>query len=192
MSTVRIALEGEIDWDGFRAAARRLIAQGVPPEEASWSTGTAADLFVRRKSDTYLSVRNFRMPAQIAYRFQDLCHTRLVVRPEQRGPVEEVDNSGGARRRHGGGERQRRAACRRGGNGQARGGGDTRGIVDDRDDASGHLRQGRNIPDLGQGKLDHLRSVGRNGCTGHNTAVHKRKRAKPQFLRGIDPLMRVV
>lgn len=45
MSTVRIALEGEIDWDGFRAAARRLIAQGVPPEEASWSTGTEADLF---------------------------------------------------------------------------------------------------------------------------------------------------
>lgn len=45
MSQVRIALEGEIDWDGFRAAARRLITQGVPPEDASWSTGTEADLF---------------------------------------------------------------------------------------------------------------------------------------------------
>lgn len=45
MSQIRIALEGEIDWDGFRAAARRLITQGVPPEDASWSTGTEADLF---------------------------------------------------------------------------------------------------------------------------------------------------
>ncbi|HEY0822056.1 MAG TPA: DUF4130 domain-containing protein, partial [Rhizobacter sp.] len=45
MSQVHVALEGEIDWDGFRAAARRLLAQGVAPDAASWSTGTEADLF---------------------------------------------------------------------------------------------------------------------------------------------------
>ncbi|MCR5885411.1 UdgX family uracil-DNA binding protein [Rhizobacter sp. J219] len=45
MSQVHIALEGETDWDGFRAAARRLLAQGVSPDAASWSTGTEADLF---------------------------------------------------------------------------------------------------------------------------------------------------
>jgi probable DNA metabolism protein len=45
MSQVHVALEGEIDWDGFRAAARRLLAHGVRPEDASWSTGRGGDLF---------------------------------------------------------------------------------------------------------------------------------------------------
>jgi len=47
MWRVHVALEGETDWNGFRGAARRLLAQNVPPEYASWSTGNevAVDIF---------------------------------------------------------------------------------------------------------------------------------------------------
>ncbi len=45
METLHVALEGETDWDGFRAQARRLLARGVPPEAVSWSAGAAGGLF---------------------------------------------------------------------------------------------------------------------------------------------------
>ncbi|MDB5571750.1 MAG: phage polymerase-related protein [Hyphomicrobiales bacterium] len=40
-----IALAGPVDLEGWRAAARGLLAQGVPPDEAHWRVGGEPDLF---------------------------------------------------------------------------------------------------------------------------------------------------
>ncbi len=40
-----IVLAHEVDWDGFRAAARALALDGVTPEQVVWSVGAPADLF---------------------------------------------------------------------------------------------------------------------------------------------------
>ncbi len=44
-STRAIVLDGPTDTGGFRAAARRLLAEGVAPGEVEWSTGGADELF---------------------------------------------------------------------------------------------------------------------------------------------------
>ena len=36
-----VVLRGETDWDGFRAAARALVLDGVPPEAIAWRAGAA-------------------------------------------------------------------------------------------------------------------------------------------------------
>lgn len=41
----RVALKPGADLDGFRAAARRLAGEGVPPEAVVWDAGESADLF---------------------------------------------------------------------------------------------------------------------------------------------------
>ncbi len=40
-----ITLDGQTDFAGWRAAARRLIADGVAPEDTSWSVGVPDSLF---------------------------------------------------------------------------------------------------------------------------------------------------
>jgi probable DNA metabolism protein len=45
MQPRQILLAEGADLDGFRAAARRLVGQGIPPEAVAWSAGPAADLF---------------------------------------------------------------------------------------------------------------------------------------------------
>ncbi|HEV2677210.1 MAG TPA: UdgX family uracil-DNA binding protein [Aliidongia sp.] len=40
-----MALAGEIDFDGWRRAARQLLGRGVPPGEIFWSTAAEDDLF---------------------------------------------------------------------------------------------------------------------------------------------------
>jgi probable DNA metabolism protein len=40
-----ISLSDEVDFAGWRAAARRLALAGVPPEQTVWSVGAATDLF---------------------------------------------------------------------------------------------------------------------------------------------------
>lgn len=41
-----VRLDAEDDWEGWREAARSLVAQGIPPENVSWQVGdAAADLF---------------------------------------------------------------------------------------------------------------------------------------------------
>ncbi len=40
-----ISLAHEVDWDGWRAAARTLALDGIPPEDVVWSVGTPDDLF---------------------------------------------------------------------------------------------------------------------------------------------------
>jgi uracil-DNA glycosylase len=45
MEFARIALADGADLDGFRRAARRLIADAVPPEQVVWCDGTESDLF---------------------------------------------------------------------------------------------------------------------------------------------------
>ena len=39
----RIALAGDTDIEGFRSAARTLVAQGVEPGRVSWQVATAAE-----------------------------------------------------------------------------------------------------------------------------------------------------
>ena len=40
-----VTLAHEVDWDGWRAAARRLALDGTPPDEVAWSVGAPDDLF---------------------------------------------------------------------------------------------------------------------------------------------------
>ena len=40
-----VILAHEVDFEGWRAAARSLALEGVPPEETVWSVGEASDLF---------------------------------------------------------------------------------------------------------------------------------------------------
>ncbi|MCW5735011.1 MAG: UdgX family uracil-DNA binding protein [Enhydrobacter sp.] len=45
MQIVRMPVQAGADLDGFRRAARRLIAHGVPPEAVEWNAGTETSLF---------------------------------------------------------------------------------------------------------------------------------------------------
>ena len=47
-----IVLANEVDWGGWRAAARRLALEGVPPEDAVWSVGEPSDLFAADAPET--------------------------------------------------------------------------------------------------------------------------------------------
>jgi probable DNA metabolism protein len=40
-----VSLAHQVDWDGWRTAARTLALDGVPPEEVVWSVGAPDDLF---------------------------------------------------------------------------------------------------------------------------------------------------
>ena len=40
-----VALAHQVDWDGWRTAARSLALDGVPPEDVVWSVGAPDDLF---------------------------------------------------------------------------------------------------------------------------------------------------
>ena len=40
-----VVLAHEVDWDGFRAAARAAALDGVPPDQVVWSVGSPDDLF---------------------------------------------------------------------------------------------------------------------------------------------------
>ncbi len=42
---VPVTLAHEVDWDGWRGAARRLALDGTPPEGVAWSVGAPDDLF---------------------------------------------------------------------------------------------------------------------------------------------------
>lgn len=45
MKLHHVRLDSETDFEGFRRAARALLAAGIAPEHTSWSAGTAGDLF---------------------------------------------------------------------------------------------------------------------------------------------------
>ena len=42
-----ITLAHQVDWDGWRTAARTLALDGIAPEEVVWSVGTPDDLFAK-------------------------------------------------------------------------------------------------------------------------------------------------
>ena len=46
MTLRRVALDGPADVAGWRAAARRLLAERVPPGAVVWTTEEGADLFL--------------------------------------------------------------------------------------------------------------------------------------------------
>jgi probable DNA metabolism protein len=47
-----VVLAHEVDWGGWRAAARSLALEGVPPEDVVWSVGTPDDLFASDAPET--------------------------------------------------------------------------------------------------------------------------------------------
>jgi DNA polymerase len=51
----RAVLAHEVDWDGFRAAARGCALDGVPPEQVVWSVREAHDLFADPDTSTNAS-----------------------------------------------------------------------------------------------------------------------------------------
>jgi len=62
----RITLAGDVDLDGFRAAARALLQQGVAPDDVDWAVAGAADpgLFSGIGGTTLCSTSAALLPAQ--------------------------------------------------------------------------------------------------------------------------------
>ena len=49
--TTAVVLAHEVDWEGWRAAARGLALQSIPPEHVAWSVGAPDDLFAETPAD---------------------------------------------------------------------------------------------------------------------------------------------
>ena len=47
-----VVLAHEVDWGGWRAAARTLALEGVPPEDVVWAVGEPDDLFASDAPET--------------------------------------------------------------------------------------------------------------------------------------------
>lgn len=84
---VSIVLESEIDFAGFRAAARRLLAQGVAPEAVMWFTANAANGSVfaaHLPRDDNPPASGSRAPAPVPRSFIALCETLALHADPQR------------------------------------------------------------------------------------------------------------
>ena len=46
-----VTLAHEVDWEGWRSAARSLALQDTPPEHVTWSVGAPDDLFAEAPAD---------------------------------------------------------------------------------------------------------------------------------------------
>lgn len=86
---IAIRLDGPVDVDGFRQAAKRLISQGVRPEEIAWLTGDepgdlwatdAADREPEPGTSMSTSAPTFTVPAS----FLKLCRSALLHLEPQR------------------------------------------------------------------------------------------------------------
>ncbi len=63
MQMVRMPVGAGADLDGFRAAARQLIAGAMPPDAVEWNTGAELDLFGEA-----IGARRHRPPLSLAAR----------------------------------------------------------------------------------------------------------------------------
>ncbi|WP_349257492.1 TIGR03915 family putative DNA repair protein [Roseateles sp.] len=88
---IRVQLDGPIDVDGFRRAAKRLMAGGVAPDDVAWVTGDDGDaLWTDEALDSAAAVESepltgaapstFTVPAA----FLSLCRTALLHAEPQR------------------------------------------------------------------------------------------------------------
>ncbi|WP_082938386.1 TIGR03915 family putative DNA repair protein [Mitsuaria sp. 7] len=93
---VRVQLDGPIDLDGFRQAAKRLMALGIPPSDVVWTTGhesdglwgeeahengpALAELPLQQEAQAGSSPVAFTVPAA----FLSLCRTALLHTEPQR------------------------------------------------------------------------------------------------------------
>ena len=86
---IRVALDGPIDVDGFRQAAKRLMACGVAPDDVVWTTGDDDDLWADEPLDSEAGVpeptaagapSTFTVPAT----FLSLCRSALLHAEPQR------------------------------------------------------------------------------------------------------------
>jgi DNA polymerase len=74
-----VELAHEVDWVGWRTAARSLASAGVPPEQVVWSVGAATDLFAEPAPLTQAGPA-FSVPRA----FVDLAETVIMAREPAR------------------------------------------------------------------------------------------------------------
>lgn len=77
---IEIALESETDFDGWRAAARRLCAAGVPPGEVSWRPPSAPRSLLGGDPEPAPHATTVRAPQ----RFVELARKAVCLRDTQR------------------------------------------------------------------------------------------------------------
>ena len=76
-----VVLAHEVDWGGWRAAARTLALQGVPPEDAVWSVRAADDLFAEVEDAPAAPVSgSFTVPRALV----ELAETAIQARDPER------------------------------------------------------------------------------------------------------------
>ena len=75
-----VALAHEVDWDGWRAAARALALEGVPPEQVVWSVGAPDDLFAEGERAHAAAAGTFNVPRALV----SLAETAIQARDTQR------------------------------------------------------------------------------------------------------------
>jgi DNA polymerase len=74
-----VVLAGEVDFAGWRAAARRLALAGIAPEQAIWSVGEASDLFAT-EGETPAPTAAFSVPRGLV----ELAETAIQAREPAR------------------------------------------------------------------------------------------------------------
>jgi probable DNA metabolism protein len=74
-----VELAHQVDWAGWRAAARSLAASGVPPDQVVWSVGAPDDLFAE-PGEALAGGSGFTVPRA----FVDLAETAIMARDPQR------------------------------------------------------------------------------------------------------------
>ncbi|HEY0420668.1 MAG TPA: TIGR03915 family putative DNA repair protein, partial [Acetobacteraceae bacterium] len=76
-----IVLAHEVDWDGWRRAARVLVLEGVAPEEVLWSVGAPDDLFApEAESPPEDAPAAFRVPRALVELAQTVIQARDPAR----------------------------------------------------------------------------------------------------------------
>ncbi len=76
-----VVLAHEVDWEGWRNAARRLALEGVAPEDVVWSVGTPEDLFAEgEREQAATSSGAFTVPRALV----QLAETVIQAREKER------------------------------------------------------------------------------------------------------------
>ena len=80
-----VELASETDFDGWRAAARRLALADIPPEHVTWSVGASESLFTAEPSDeTPASSASTAARFNVPRAFIDSAATAILVRDPER------------------------------------------------------------------------------------------------------------
>ena len=105
-----IVLAHEVDWDGFRAAARSLALEGVAPEQVTWTVSEPPDLFTALDDGAARPrpTAAFTLPRVLVDLAQTLIQAReperlhTALQPDPARPSRRADPAGAGRRSSGG------------------------------------------------------------------------------------------